>query len=78
MVFHIVAKWFCISLALLVLLIAYPFTAFSNTDLNFSAEEIAWMKENPVVRVAPDPDFPQHLSKAIFPTRYISTKGPFQ
>ena len=49
----------------------YPFSSFSylfcpsaesNSDiseaLNLSAAEMAWIKKHPVVRVAPDPDFP--------------------
>lgn len=46
--------------------------AFSGADplLNLSAEELSWVKKHPVVRLAPDPDFP--------PLEYLEKDGTYR
>ncbi len=51
---------FCAALFLFIVGFVAPAAAISpvSNPLSFSAAEIAWMKAHPVIRVAPDPDFP--------------------
>lgn len=44
--------------------------AFNLESFGFSNEEVAWIKEHPVVRLAPDPDFP--------PIEFIDSDGKYQ
>ena len=51
---------FCAALFLFIVGFVAPAAAISpvSNPLSFSAAEIAWMKAHPVIRIAPDPDFP--------------------
>lgn len=51
---------FCAAFFLFIVGFVAPAESISpiSSTLSFSADEIAWMKEHPVIRIAPDPDFP--------------------
>ncbi len=57
--------------------IFFPLRSFSHTAANtenngfeFSAEELSWLAEHPIVRLAPDPDFP--------PIEFIDSHGVYR
>ena len=59
-------------LCLLLFLFAGLTTSYSSSikELGLSVEEVAWLKEHPVVRIAPDPDFP--------PLEFIDKQGSYR
>lgn len=59
--------WSAMFLVLLAVLAVYALKS-AKTDIDpLSAEERAWLKDHPVIRFAPDPDFP--------PTEYFDANG---
>jgi len=54
-------RWLAVIIVLLGCLLPGLLSAHTEDndgDFNFTAEELAWLAEHPVVRLAPDPDFP--------------------
>ncbi|MEE4253572.1 MAG: transporter substrate-binding domain-containing protein [Desulfuromusa sp.] len=51
---------FCIAFCLFIFGFSAPAESISpvSSSLSFSADELVWIKEHPVIRIAPDPDFP--------------------
>lgn len=59
-------------LGIILLLVSCSGSQFeaSGSQLKFTAEELAWIQEHPVVRLAPDPDFP--------PIELVDTSGAYR
>lgn len=58
--------------SMVVSFLTIPVVSFASDieSFGFSPEEIAWLKEHPVVRLAPDPDFP--------PIEFIDSEGKYK
>lgn len=64
-------KWFWTALILVLFTFLAVFTLSSSSQNSdpLSAEERSWLKSHPVIRFAPDPDFP--------PTEYFDSSGRY-
>lgn len=53
--------WLSILIVCLVIFAIYNFSLHFTSDIAFSEEEIAWMQEHPLIRVAPTPQREEYL-----------------
>jgi PAS domain S-box-containing protein len=62
--------WTIIVLGIVIILVTVALNTCRQNNVPLTAEEIAWLKKHPVIRFAPDPDFP--------PTEFFDGEGTYK